>query len=258
MEAKLISNRFQDKTVAELVTEDYRKAQVFKKFGIDFCCGGKKSVAAACEAKGVDVQVLAQELTAVEQREAPANGRKFQQWEIDFLADYIVNEHHKYVKENIPLLLEFTQKVARVHGERHPETLQVAGLFLEVSRELDQHLAKEEHILFPYMKRLQAAAKSGQPFTRPPFQSAENPIRMMEEEHDHAGNLMKQIRKLTGDFTPPPDACNTYRVTYFKLQEFEDDLHRHIHLENNILFPKTLELERQLMQEDSGKTVVSK
>lgn len=137
MEAKLISNKFQDKTVAGLVTEDYRRAEVFKKFGIDFCCGGKKSVAAACAAKGIDAAALEQALSLVEQRGAPANGQKFQQWEIDFLADYIVNEHHHYLRENIPLLLEFTQKVARVHGERHPETMQVAGLFLDVSRELD-------------------------------------------------------------------------------------------------------------------------
>lgn len=251
MEAKPISNKVQDKTVAELVTEDYRRAEVFKKFGIDFCCGGKKRLAAACEAKGVDMQALTQQLLAVEQREAPAAGQKFRQWEIDFLAAYIVNEHHKYVKENIPLLLEFTQKVARVHGERHPETVQVAGLFLETARELEQHMMKEEQVLFPYINSLQAAKKSGH-FQRPPFQSAENPIRMMEEEHDHAGNLMKQIRQLTGDFTPPPDACNTYRVAYLKLQEFEEDLHRHIHLENNILFPKTLELERRLLQESSN------
>lgn len=249
MKTKHIVPDFEDVTVAELVTEDYRKAQVFRKFGIDFCCGGKKTVKAACDDKQLDYDQLEKALLAVEQSEDTANGKNFLEWNIDFLADYIVNVHHSYIRESIPLLLEFTQKVARVHGEKHPETVEIAGLFQEAASELDQHMMKEERILFPYIKHLQVAGKSGRPFTRPPFGTAENPIRMMESEHDDAGGIMKKIRELSRGFSPPEQACNTYRVSYFKLKEFEEDLHQHIHLENNILFPKTLELERQVFQE---------
>ena len=154
--------------------------------------------------------------------------------------------HHKYVADNIPLLREFTAKVARVHGEAHPEVVEIARLFEAVAAELEQHMMKEENILFPYIKQL-AQADSSRQITPPPFGTVGNPIRMMEMEHENAGNILKKIGELSGGFVPPPDACNTYRVSYLKLREFEADLHQHIHLENNILFPKAIELESRLL-----------
>ncbi|KAA3612553.1 MAG: iron-sulfur cluster repair di-iron protein [Calditrichaeota bacterium] len=234
-----------NKTVAQLVTEDYRKAEVFKKFGIDFCCGGKRTVHDVCEEKGLDLKLVLQEL------EKSGSASQSQQenadrWELGFLADYIVNVHHKYVSENIPLLLEFSGKVARVHGENYAEVVKIAGLFEEVAAELQQHLLKEERILFPYIKHLENIQKTGEPFSAPPFESAKNPIAMMEAEHERAGSALAQIDQLSNNYTPPEDACNTFRISYSKLKEFEEDLHRHVHLENNILFPKAIALEVQL------------
>jgi regulator of cell morphogenesis and NO signaling len=239
-------NIAEHKTVGEIVAEDYRWAEIFKKYGIDFCCGGKKPLLAVCEEKQIDPQQLIENYRALSREGGALSTHNFAEWEADFLADYIVNVHHKYVSENIPLLYEFTQKVARVHGGAHPELLEIAGLFEAVAQEMTMHMRKEELILFPYIKRLVAADKGQLTLEAPHFGTVENPIRMMEEEHDRAGNLMKQIRQLSGDYTPPANACNTYRVTFRKLQEFEEDLHQHVHLENNILFPRAAALEARL------------
>lgn len=236
----------ENKTVGEIVAEDYRWAEIFKKHGIDFCCGGKKPLNVVCAEKQIDLQQLIEKYKTLVQQGDSHPSQSFRDWEADFLADYIVNVHHKYVSENIPLLHEFTQKVARVHGAAHPELVEIAKLFEAVAQEMTMHMRKEELILFPYIKRLVAAQKNQQPLAAPPFGTVENPIRMMEEEHDRAGELMKKIGELSGQFTPPQDACNTYRVTYAKLKEFEEDLHQHVHLENNILFPKAMAMEAEL------------
>ncbi len=235
-----------NETIAELVAKDYRKAEVFKKFGIDFCCGGKRTPEDVCREKQIDFNELREALAKTEQTSSSGADMNFNDWELDELVDYIINVHHKYVRENIPLLQEFTGKVSRVHGTAHPEVVKIAEIFAAVAQEMTQHMMKEEHILFPYIKQLVVAEKNRRPMGAPPFSSVENPIRMMESEHDHAGNLVKQIRQLSNEFTPPENACNTYQVTYHKLREFEEDLHKHIHLENNILFPKAIALEGRL------------
>lgn len=228
--------------IGELVAEDYRLAGVFKQYGIDFCCGGGRTVRAACEKKGLPVDDVVRALQAATEQGPPSDLRP-DTWEVDFLADYIVNVHHRYVRENIPLLEEFTRKVARVHGAAHPELIEIAALFAEVADELSAHMEKEEAVLFPHIRSLVAARRAQAAAAAPAFGTVRNPIRVMEHEHDRAGELMRAIRSLAGDFTPPSDACNTYRVTYAKLDEFESDLHRHVHLENNILFPKAVALE---------------
>ncbi|MFD1185689.1 iron-sulfur cluster repair di-iron protein [Pontibacter rugosus] len=233
-------------TVGELVAKDFRKAQVFKKYGIDFCCGGKKSVKQVCEEKGVDQNALERELevtSAAESRETD-----FGSWELPFLADYIVNMHHKYVREAIPALYEYTTKIARVHGKNHPELLELAKHFVNVANELEAHMPKEERVLFPFIKQLDEAKKQGIKLDKPAFGSIQNPINMMEMEHEAAGDELEAIRELTDNYTLPADACATYTVAFKKLQEFEEDLHRHIHLENNILFPKALELEKEVLK----------
>lgn len=234
-----------ERTIADLVNEDYRRATVFKKHGIDFCCGGGKTLEAVCEKKGLPLEDMQHALAEV--AAAPSNeSMRPAGWSPDFLADYIVNEHHAYVRESVPLLQEFTLKVARVHGESNPDLIKIAMLVDELALELMQHMVKEEKLLFPYIRVLVAALENGRAQESPVFETIHNPIRMMEEEHDRAGEMMREIRRLSSDYTPPEHACNTYRVSFAKLEEFENDLHRHVHLENNVLFPKAVALEAEL------------
>ncbi len=232
------------KTIGELVAADYRKAEVFKRFGIDFCCGGGRTVKVACQKKGIPYSTLENELLKVEQENESPDLMNFHEWDARVLMDYILSVHHSYVRENIPLVKEFTTKVARVHGHAHPEVVAIAELFGEVAVELEQHMMKEEQILFPFIKRLAGLQGERKPGHHPSFGTVRNPIRMMELEHERAGEILAEIRRLSHDFTPPEHACTTYRVAYFKLQEFEADLHKHIHLENNILFPSAIALEQ--------------
>ncbi len=235
-----------EKTIGELVAEDYRKAEVFKKYGIDFCCGGKKSVKEVCEKKGIDFATLEKELLQTEGGSCSIGGENFNAWQLEKLIDYIIEKHHTYVNRSLPLLLEYSQKVATVHGNSNPETVKIAGLVSQLADEMYQHMMKEERVLFPYIKELEKTLTSGGHPAQPPFGTVKNPVAMMEAEHEQAGELLRQIGILSNNFTPPEHACNTYRVEYFKLKEFEDDLHRHVHLENNILFPKAVEMEGRL------------
>ena len=232
------------KTVGELVAADYRKAEVFKRFGIDFCCGGGRTVEEACQKKGIPYSTLENELLKMEQENGSSDLMNFHEWDARVLIDYILSIHHRYVRENIPLLKEFITKVARVHGHAHPEVVAIAALFGEVASELEAHMIKEEQILFPYIKRLAGIQGQNEPVHRPPFGTVRNPITMMELEHERAGEILAEIRRVSHHFTPPEHACTTYRVAYFKLEEFEADLHKHIHLENNILFPCAIALEQ--------------
>ena len=233
-------------TIGEMVTSDFRKAEVFKKFGLDFCCGGKKTLTEACREKGLDVVQIEKELKTI--LEAPSNSwQDYNNWGLSFLADYILNTHHNYVVQSIPVIIEYTQKVAKVHGENHPEAIEIANDFMTIANELKSHMMKEEGMLFPYIKQLAEAKKNGTAVGAPGFGTIQNPIRMMEMEHEEVGNVMENINKLANGYNPPEDACTTYRLAYAKLKEFEDDLHQHIHLENNILFPKAVALEKDLL-----------
>lgn len=229
------------RTVGQLVTDNYKAAEVFKKHKIDFCCGGKKSLDLVCAEQGLDYDTIVNELNDINQ-EGELPSQNFKRWDAAFLSDYIVQTHHRYVTDAIPLLLELTEKVARVHGAKHPELVSINYHFKALASELTSHLKKEEMVLFPYIKQM-ANAQNG---ISAPFGTVQNPINMMEHEHDDAGELIYRIRELSDDFTPPEGACNTYKVTFAKLKEFEQDLYQHIHLENNILFPKAIELEQSL------------
>jgi regulator of cell morphogenesis and NO signaling len=235
----------ENSTIGELVTNDYRKAEVFKKYGLDFCCGGKKTLQEACASKGLDIIQIEKELRVLDST-STIPSEDYNSWDISFLADYILNTHHKYVKQAIPVIFEYVEKVAKVHGNKHPEAIAIAEKFLMVADELNRHMCKEEDILFPYIKHLSMAKMNGMKIEASPFGTVENPINMMEHEHDIVGKMMDEIKKLAKNYTPPEDACTTYKLSYSKLKEFEDDLHKHIHLENNILFPKAIELESEL------------
>ncbi len=232
-------------TLGELVAEDFRKAEVFRRFGLDFCCGGSKSLIDACEEKGLNTNEVKTALFQIDK--TPINNHQnYNEWDLDFLSDYIINTHHKYVTNSISMLREYSLKVADAHGEHHPEVIEIAKLFAEIAKELDGHMQREEEILFPYVKQLSTQKKEGISLKTSTFNSIKNPISVMEEEHESAGENFAKIHQLSNSYSPPEDACPSYRVLYAKLEEFEKDLHQHIHLENNILFPKAIELEKEL------------
>ncbi|RMF29307.1 MAG: iron-sulfur cluster repair di-iron protein [Bacteroidetes bacterium] len=233
------------RTVAETVARDYRTAEIFRKYGIDFCCGGKRSIEEVCRSKGIEVERLLDELRQL-QSGNPQPDHDYQSWSPTFLADYIVQVHHNYVRSKLPMLRQYSEKVARVHGEANPETRLIAAYVQELEEEMTAHMQKEEMILFPYVRHLEQTRERGKRPFPPPFGTVQNPIRVMEQEHDHAGALMRKMRELSAGFRPPDHACNTYRVLYSLLEEFEKDLHKHVHLENNILFPKAIALEEEL------------
>jgi regulator of cell morphogenesis and NO signaling len=234
-----------EKTLAEIVTDNIRSAIIFEEAGLDFCCKGKRSLKDACEEKNIDPQKIVNELTNLS---INGNGtQNVDDWSLDFLVDYIINNHHQYVRRMIPVISLHADKVASVHGNNHPETLKIADLFLAVREELEMHMMKEERILFPQIKQMVQTQKENGQYFPPPFGTIQNPIRMMESEHTSAGDALSQIRTLSNNYTHPEDACNTFKALYSELKEFEEDLHKHIHLENNILFPKSIELEAEMI-----------
>lgn len=233
-----------DETLGEIAVKDLRKAHVFKKYGLDFCCGGKKTVKQACAERGLDVTKIEQELQLAD-RIPSSRPIPYDEWSSDFLADYIVNTHHSYVKKSLLELRTYAEKVMKVHGDLHPELLPIRQKVEEVNAELTAHLVKEEKVLFPYIKELVAAENGGQPLHAAHFVTIQNPIHMMEMEHELVGKNLAEIRELSQNYLLPADACASYRLLYRMLEEFEDDLFLHIHLENNILFPKAIEMEKR-------------
>lgn len=221
--------------VGEIVANDFRTATLFKESGIDFCCGGDKSLTEVCEEKGINYTQFVRQIDLLTQNPISDN-QNFKEWELPFLCDYIMNTHHRFVLKNLPELVFYTQKIADVHGENHPELTEVASLFLQINEELLQHLKKEEEILFPAIKLA---------FISPSKENNKtiiSEITRMQGEHEFAGGAMDKINVLTNHYFIPEDACNTYKVALRLLEQFEDDLHIHVHLENNILYPKALKL----------------
>lgn len=234
-----------EETLGQIAAKDLRKAQIFKKHGLDFCCGGKKTVKEACAEKGLDVATVEQELQQAD-KVPSSRPLPYNEWNLDFLADYIINTHHTYIRKNLPDIKTYANKVMRVHGDHHPELAKVNQLVEAVNAELTAHMHKEEQILFPYIKQLVSAKTHSQQFQRSPFGTVRNPINMMEMEHESVGNNLDGLRECTNNYSLPEDACASYSLLYRMLDEFEEDLHLHIHLENNILFPKALKLEKSL------------
>jgi len=234
-----------DRTVGEIVASDYRAAAVFEKHALDFCCKGGRSLEEACAQSGLDPDEVRREIEAVT-AEPDAETPRINTWDLSTLVGYIVSQHHSYVRAQMPTVLAHARKIATVHGERHPELRRVASVFQDVVDEMTSHMMKEEQILFPYISALDTAAREGGPAPAAPFGTVENPVHMMEMEHESAGAAMEEIRRLTDRYSVPDDACTTYRVCLQELEAFERDLHQHVHLENNILFPKAIALEHQV------------
>jgi regulator of cell morphogenesis and NO signaling len=229
---KLINNY---SSLGEIVADDFRAAEIFKNAGIDFCCGGSKSLEQACIEKEVNLNFMIQKLAELNSFPS-GSGQNFNEWPLDFLADYIVINHHKYVMNTLPELVFYTHKIADVHGNHHPELSEVAELFGQINTELLQHLKNEEDVLFPAIKDVLKTNSDKGKIT------IQSEITRMTSEHEFAGGAMDKINEITKGYIVPSDVCNTYMVTFKFLQQFEDDLHIHVHLENNILFPKALKL----------------
>ncbi|MEO9484321.1 MAG: iron-sulfur cluster repair di-iron protein [Ekhidna sp.] len=233
--------------ISQLVADDYRAATIFKERNIDFCCNGNRTIAEACKLQNIDVNEVLAELEEIcNGNGAPIDNLK--DWNPAKLADYIIEKHHTYVEKKLPELTSYLAKVAAVHGATNPEVIKIHELFEASAGELAVHMKKEEMILFPFIRKMMKAKETGSPLGPPHFGTSENPIAMMRHEHSTEGDRFREMAELSNNYTPPEHACNTYKVSYAMLQEFENDLHRHIHLENNILFPKALKLEKELME----------
>lgn len=234
------------KTVRELALEIPGATKVFEKLGIDYCCGGAKPLADACAAHSLSPEEVIEQL----EREGETNfgstteAADFSQLTLTDLISYIVNKHHTFTKQELARLDALLNKVCSVHGENHGELLKVQALFKELAADLQPHMFKEEMVLFPYVLRLEEAVRNNQPAPPPPpFMTVRNPVRMMSLEHDNAGELLRGMREASADYLVPADACTSYRTLYQALEDFERDLHQHIHLENNILFPRAIKME---------------
>jgi len=238
-------------TVGEVVAADYRTASVFKSFNIDFCCKGGKRLSDVCEAKQIDMLQVVGKLNEIPENKSGSHP-DFTSWPADLLVDYIEKKHHRYVADTIPVLNQFLGKIASVHGENHPELHEVLRLFNESAGALTMHMKKEELILFPHIKRMVKATLTNQEVALHPAGTVEDPVKKMMEEHETEGERFLEIVELTGNYTPPADACTTYRVAYEMLKEFESDLNHHIHLENNILFPKAIAMEKNKTYESAN------
>ncbi|HET7618934.1 MAG TPA: iron-sulfur cluster repair di-iron protein [Vicinamibacterales bacterium] len=230
---------FERTIVGDVVAADFRTARIFEQFGIDFCCGGRRSIADACLEASADPVALKSALDAL----ADDDRQDVSQWPVEQLIKHIVTAHHAYIRAHVPTIERHLDRIVHVHGQRHPELAEIAATFDHVARDLQQHMLKEERMLFPYIAEL--AAHPGDTPIASPFGSVENPIRVMEREHRAAGDEMQRIRELTHGYLPPPDACGTYRTAFAELAAFDDDLHRHVHLENNVLFPQAVTLEQR-------------
>ena len=232
--------------IGELVAKDYRTASVFKKYSIDFCCQGNRTIEEACEKKNIDTKKVLEDLVAMMESKSESTS-DYQSWPLDLLADYIEKKHHRYVQEKTLEIQPYLDKICKVHGERHPELLKIKEEFNASAGELAAHMKKEELILFPFIRKMTKAKLENAKVDAAHFGTVKNPIQMMMSEHTVEGNRFMKIEELTNNYTPPQDACNTYRVSFALLKEFEQDLHLHIHLENNILFPKAIEIEKELI-----------
>lgn len=230
--------------IGELVAKDYRTSEIFKKYDIDFCCNGNRTIQDACESKGLRIELILSELDS--KMETPNEASiDFKTWPLDLLADYIEKKHHRYVETKITEIKPYLEKIVKVHGGKHPELEQIQELFLHSAGELSMHMKKEELVLFPRIRKMVAAKQSQTDLDPAHFGTVKNPIAMMMQEHDNEGENFRKISALSNRYTAPDDACNTYRVSFSLIKEFEEDLHQHIHLENNILFPKAIELEAE-------------
>ncbi|REL32825.1 iron-sulfur cluster repair di-iron protein [Rhodohalobacter sp. SW132] len=227
--------------IGDIVAGNYHAAGIFKEFGIDFCCGGGITLEKACRTKGLEIKDVLEKLILVAQTNENPD-QNYSAWEPGFLIDHIEKTHHRFVRTKTSEITGYAEKVARVHGERHPENVKIYELFLALSQEMLDHLESEEQRVFPLIREIYETRMRGESVSEEMNQSLRKELEQMESEHENAGDLMKEIRQLSNNFNPPEGACRTWQILYQNLAGFEEDLHKHVHLENNILFKKAEQL----------------
>jgi len=230
-------NTLAEQKIGDIVAKNFHAAGVFRKYNIDFCCGGGISLQKASEKRGVDVAEIEAEIKQIMEK-PDQSGEKYSTWSASFLIEYILNTHHAFVRSKLDEIGFYAQKVAKVHGEHYPENIRIAELFEEISKEMVSHMASEENRVFPLIKTIEKLTSTRKEVPVELISELKTELELMENEHEAAGGIMKEIRALSHDYNPPADACTTYRILYKNLEAFEQDLHKHVHLENNILFKK--------------------
>jgi regulator of cell morphogenesis and NO signaling len=235
---------FTNKTIRDIALEAPATTRVFEEFKIDYCCGGRKLLADACRETGIDFEVVSRK---VADAMSLNNGETIHPEEPSKLVDYIIAKHHLFTVQEIERLTPLMEKVCSRHGENHPELFKLQTIFLALADSLIPHMRKEEMVLFPYIQGLEAAIMNSSSITPPHFGTVGNPIRMMMADHEEDGERLRVMREIANDYTPPEGACPSFTALYAGLADLEKDLHRHIHLENNVLFPAAVSLERSLM-----------
>ena len=235
-----------ERTVGSIVAEDYRAAAVLTKYGIDFCCKGGRSVQEVCENKNIDQAKLAEDITTLLARDTKSDDDA-RTWPLEQLADHVETVHHRYVEERGPIIQQYLAKLCKVHGDRHPELFTINDEFNACVGAMAVHMKKEELMLFPFVRNLAKSERTGEPFKTPHFGTVENPVHAMMADHNDEGERFERMGAVSDGFTTPEDGCATYATAFKMLKEFEEDLHLHIHLENNIMFPRAIALEKSLM-----------
>ena len=231
----IIMKNLAEQTLATIVTQNHQTVPVLEKYNLDFCCKGKRTLSDACTEKGISIEALLTELETATDN-TTKNQLPFTEMDEQQLISYILIHHHFYVKQSMPTIISHIEKVAAKHGERYPYMVKVLALFNAINEEMTAHMQKEETILFPRIKEVGQLA-GGHKKTGLAGGYISGPVNVMEQEHEHAGDTLYEIRQLTNNYTPPADACTTFQVALAELKEFEEDLHKHVHLENNLLFP---------------------
>lgn len=237
--------------VTDIVTHDYRTADIFRKYNIDFCCGGKWPLETICQNMNIDTDNLVNELQNVVMQTATNAALDFDSWDVDFLADYIFNVHHRYMNRALPEIKEQTTRFLDGHLKKFPELEEIELIIKKFLREIPPHMKQEEEIFFPYIKQIFYAYKNRESYARLLIRTLRKPLEeVMLKEHETTGSNLHRLRTITNNYTPPDNACLAHKVTFSKLKELDNDLVQHIHLESNILFPKAIAMEQELLAEN--------
>jgi len=236
--------------VTDIVTHDYRTAEVFRKYDIDFCCGGKWPLDVACENRNLNTENIIEELRKIVRQSASNAALDFDDWDIDFLADYILNVHHRYLKKALPETKEQVNKFLDGHRKKFPDLEEIETIMNRFMKEIPPHMKQEEEMFFPYIKQISHAYKHRESYARLLIRTLRKPLEeVMLKEHETTGSSLHRLRTITNNYTPPANTCITHKITFAKLKELDTDLVQHIHLESNILFPKAIGMEKELLQD---------
>jgi regulator of cell morphogenesis and NO signaling len=239
----------QNLLVSDIVSNDYRTADVFRKYGIDFCCGGKWSLKTVCETRNLDITIIKNELEEAVRTVHLSNKLRFDDWDIDFLTDFIINVHHQYLRKALPEAKDYLVDFTEGHQKKFPFLLDVLKVFVDLSKEMFPHLQEEEEIIFPYIRQISHAYHSKESYAGLLVRTLRKPVEnVMNHEHESVNRSLHELRQLTDHYTLPERACVSHKVTYLKLLEIDNDLVQHLHLENDILFPRAIAMEKELLE----------